>query len=377
VSSHDVSNIHSWSGLIYYIAKSLKDQNIEIDFLDYSNTIKKINTLTKIKKKAYSLIGKSFDYSRDPEMVKKIGQEIETQLNENSGIIFSPSSIPIALLNTKLPKVFYCDATFAGLIDYYEEYFTISNETKKNGLILEQKAFDNCSLAIFSSDWAAQTAINNYNVDYKKVKVIPFGANIECDRTEEDIKKIILNRSKFECNLLFIGVDWERKGGNMALSVTEKLRERGINAKLHIVGPKLNPIIEDNNYAIYHGFISKSTESGREKLDKLFSESHFFILPTKAEAFGLVFSEANSFGLPCIATNTGGIPTIIKDGINGKMFDINDEQMKYVDYIQNLLMNSINYEKLSYSSFIEYKNRLNWNVTGKKLYQLLKEIEIY
>ena len=128
--------------------------------------------------------------------------------------------------------------TFVILIGFYDDYSKLSAETIRDGNRLEQKALDSAALAIYSSDWAAQTAINNYKVDATKVRVVPFGANIECDRSLNDIKSIVSSRSKGECNLLFLGVDWKRKGGDLAVKIAEELNKQGLKTKLHVAGIK-------------------------------------------------------------------------------------------------------------------------------------------
>lgn len=82
------------------------------------------------------------------------------------------------------------------MVDFYPNYTNLSASTIVNGNKLEQLALDRCSLAVYSSEWAAESAIRNYNVHPDKVKVIPFGANLECSRSYSDIQNIIRNRPR-------------------------------------------------------------------------------------------------------------------------------------------------------------------------------------
>jgi len=68
------------------------------------------------------------------------------------------------------------------------------------------------------------------------------------------------------------------------------------------------------------GFVDKASADGYAMLNKPLEESHFMILPTFAEAYGIVFCEASSFGLPSIALKRGGVP--VKDHVNGLLFDV-------------------------------------------------------
>jgi glycosyltransferase involved in cell wall biosynthesis len=239
---------------------------------------------------------------------------------------------------------------------------------------MEQLALDKCQLAIYSSDWAAKTAIENYRVDPSKVKVVPFGANIECDRDISYIKTLIDAKPSHQCNLLFIGVEWYRKGGDIALQVAEELNKQGLPTQLTVVGCKPNAEQPLPDFVTSLGFVSKTTEEGVQKIKQLLSEAHFLILPSMADCTPIVFCEANSFGVPCLATNVGGIPTIIKDDVNGKTFAKEANIADYCTYISNVFSNYSQYKSLALSSFNEYQCRLNWSVAGKTVKKLLTNL---
>jgi glycosyltransferase involved in cell wall biosynthesis len=240
--------------------------------------------------------------------------------------------------------------------------------------MMERLALQKCKLAIYASEWAAQTAIDYYNADPNKVKVVPFGANIDSSRNFSEIKDLIESRPSNKCKLLFLGVDWFRKGGDVALKVAEELNKLGLNTELTVVG--CQPIVEGSlpSFVKPLGFISKSTNEGKERINQLLAESHFLILPSRAECYGVVFCEANSLGVPCISRKVGGIPTIIKPNVNGNLFDLNTEITEYCEYISRLFSNYSDYKNLALSSFNEYQSRLNWSVAGKTVQELLTTI---
>jgi glycosyltransferase involved in cell wall biosynthesis len=201
---------------------------------------------------------------------------------------------------------------------------------------------------------------------------VPFGANISSGRDINKINRIIDQKDFDICKLLFVGVDWHRKGGDKALAITKLLNERGLRTELHIVG--CDPPSEPPPFVKNHGFISKTTEEGQKYLDQLFSEAHFLILPSRAECCAVVLAEASSFGLPSLATNVGGIPTAIFDGKNGWTFELNDTPEKYCSYIEKFMSARDDYKELALSSFQEYLERLNWHSAGAKVYDLLQEL---
>ena len=371
-SLYNAKDKRNWSGTGYYISNMLKRQGIKVDYIGPLETT--LNSRTKIYRKLCKIFNKKYHSFLDSSVANNYAQQVLNKINKNTDIIFAPGSTPIALLNTNKPKVYYTDATFASLHNFYNEYSNLSQITIKNGYYLEHKSLESSKLILFSSEWAANAAIKNYKVDPRKIKVVPFGANLECNRTMNDIKTIINLRSKKKLQLLFLGVDWVRKGGDVALAITEKLNEMGIDATLNVVGITELPLNINKKYIMNYGFINKTTKDGVDKLEKLLISSHFLLLPTIADCTPIVYSEVNSFGIPVITTNVGGITTVIKDNVNGMTFGLNSEISEWANYISKQFINSSNYENLCLSSFNEYETRLNWEVSGKKIYKLLKDL---
>jgi glycosyltransferase involved in cell wall biosynthesis len=56
-----------------------------------------------------------------------------------------------------------------------------------------------------------------------------------------------------------------------------------------------------------------------------FASADAFVFPSRTETLGLVLLEAMAAGCPVIAANAGGIPDIVTDGVNGYLFDPQDE----------------------------------------------------
>jgi glycosyltransferase involved in cell wall biosynthesis len=55
----------------------------------------------------------------------------------------------------------------------------------------------------------------------------------------------------------------------------------------------------------------------RRDITDLMAAADVFVLPSVAEAFGLVLAEAIYLGTPVVATRVGGIPEIVDDGVDG------------------------------------------------------------
>lgn len=375
VTDYDAENVQMWSGLGYYIAQALELQALEVERIGPLKDRLLNRAVRKYKRHYYEVFDKTYLKDPEPFILKNYAAQISAKLSRTqSDVVFSATANSIAYLNCKQPTAFWADGTFAGISEFYPHYSNLCRETARNWNHMERLALEKCSLAIYASDWAAQTAINSYDADPAKVKVVPFGANVNWDYDMDDIKNFISTRHEKCCKLLFLGVDWYRKGGDVAFQVAKRLNESGLKTELTIVG--CQALIEEPipSYVKPLGFISKSTPEGLERIRRLIAESHLLIVPSKAECYGIVFCEANSMGVPCIATNVGGIPTVVKNDVNGRLFDLNSDISQYCDYISNLFDDYSNYEKLALSSFHEYQSRLNWTVAGESVKQLLKSL---
>jgi len=389
VTTYDVSDISRWTktdyklgnwGAGYHLAKTLENQSIS---LDYIGILDKTNEyfITKFKRKFYSRFYKKKVYATwaEPSVIRDYASQISIKLsNFSSDIVLgieNQSILPLAYLRCNQPIVIWTDTSLAGLIDFYFSPFNnFCDETKRNIYAMEKAGLDRCKLIIFSSDWAAQTAIKTYGFEPSKIRVVPWGANLECNRTDEDIKNIVESKATTPCKLLFIGVDGFRKGGDTAIEVAKELNKMGLSTELLVVG--YQPVTTEPlpNFVKPIGFVNKYTEEGVKKLNNLFCESHFFIMPSRADCSPHVLCEANSFGIPCLATNVGGIPTIIKEGLNGKTFSLKANISEYCTYIASLMANYSEYKKLAHSSFNEYQSRLNWAVAGQAAKKLIMEL---
>ena len=337
VSVYNAEDPNAYDGRGYYAPLSLKSQSISVEYIGPLQIPKRLRFYRKLLVIRHRLLhenrftkpGDRRWYSTDniPIILRDYARQISRQLStrENVDIVCSgvnPCVQPIAYLECDQPIVIWTDTTFASAIDFYPKYFrnSICQESIRDIFANERAAFSRCRLAIFSSEWGAQSAMDHYQLDPSRIKVVPFGANFDCHRSLDDIKRIVDARPTDKCKLLFVGLEWVRKGGDIVFQVAKELNKTGLPTELTVVG--CQPIIEEPipSFVRPLGRISNATQEGLDRLYKLFSESHFFIMPSRAESFGHVFCEASSFGVPSLATNVGGIPTAVRNDVNGRTF---------------------------------------------------------
>jgi len=204
--------------------------------------------------------------------------------------------------------------------------------------------------------------------------VIPFGANIENPPSKEDILEIRKKKPKI-CRLLFVGVDWERKGGQIAYETMVELNKRGIETELDIVGCTPPPGILHGKMLL-HGFLNKNNRGDSQQLDALYKKATFFILPTKSECSGIVNAEAMAYGLPILICKTGGVETYVKDGVIGYLFPTEVKPSVICSSIERLLNNKDEYYQLCCNAVDLYANEFSLDCWIKKVMKVFLEEHI-
>ena len=371
VTLYDSKDVNQWSGLGLFIKKSLKEQGLEVDTI--GNVTTRLRFLYAFKYLYYAIFArKRYLQDREPRLLKRLTKKIQKQLDRTEyDVIFSPGLLPVVYLDTDKPIVVYTDATFEKILDY-PECKRLAPTSIVDGHKIEKLGLSRCQAVCFASQWAADSAVNDYQVSSASVHVVPFGANLVDEPTEEEVRRAIEQRASDHIHLLFVGKDWYRKGGICALQVVRLLHEQGQAATLHVVGctPELMPA--DLSYVRQYGFLDKNDPAAVDLLRTLYLQSHFFILPSQAEAFGVVYCEANAYGLPCLARSVGGVPTIIKEGVNGYMLLPGEPCEVLVRKVLDTLASPSAYATMAWKSYQEYQQRLNWNRSGEQLKSIIE-----
>jgi glycosyltransferase involved in cell wall biosynthesis len=269
--------------------------------------------------------------------------------------------------NCPVPAVFWGDTTVAGVLWRYPYYKKLTRRSIKDCHYLEQAALDTCALAVFSSQWAADVACSSYSVDERKIRVIPYGANLFAKLSPSEISACIRRRDERDWELLFIGRDWERKGAQIAVDTTAALRARGLNARLTLVGCQPPPDVRLPDYVTVIGRIEKESLKGQALLSTLYMQSHVLILPSRAECAAVCLAEASAHGLPSLSTDVGGNATLVKNGVNGYLLSLEAGPADYADYVEHLLSDPSKYAVLCWSSFQRFQADLNWDVAVSML----------
>ena len=163
----------------------------------------------------------------------------------------------------------------------------------------QRQAYERADACCTVTRWAAQSLIDDYGISPEKVHVVGGGRNHEPRAAQRD-----WSRPRF----LLVAKDWDRKNGPAVVRAFERLKRQIDDATLDVVGyhpPLSAPGVTG------HGPRRLDDPADRTLVDQLFETATCYVMPSRHEPSGIVFSEANAAGIPSIGTTEGGSGELI------------------------------------------------------------------
>lgn len=356
----------AWSGIPFSLRQQLEKQ---FNVVDYCIN-RKVSLLALVKTFVFRNCLKSFvSIQLLKPFAKKESKAVDKLINKTKCDCVLATDVSsagaIAYCNSFIPFVLFIDCVVEDMIDYY--WFNVRKPIAQEMNTVLKKAMDNCAAIALTSNWAKNGAMNSYEIPENKIRVIPMGANLEVNDFHHEKHEGI--------NLLFVGVDWERKGADIAIECVRCLNETDHNHRytLHLVGCNPPRNISSSDVKLY-GFLNRNLPQERDLLEKLRANADFFILPTKAESAGIVFCEACAYGLPSITYDTGGVGDYVINDYNGYRLPLGSDGKEFARKIIEFVNDSDKVSLMKANARRLYEDKLNWNSTGEKLRSLISEL---
>lgn len=368
------TDVRAWSGLNLNIHNAIENAGIHLNPVA-ENLVAKHTLLPRIISKSLKLFNQTYHLERNRSIARQWSRHADQIISNGLNVktVISTGSIAIAQLPRRYKTAIWSDSTFHSLRTTYPGYEKLSPSTIASGDYLERVAYERASLVCFSSEWAANDAAEFYQVPRSKIAVIPFGAN--CDpvfATESEAASWVATKSYTECHILFIGVDWERKGGPLVLEAVRELYNNGTPVILSVVGCSVPPEQNPPECVRQYGFLNKHESVDLAILKKLFKSAHILCVPSIAECFGLVYAEASAYAVPSIGRDVGGVSSAIHHSKNGLLLPRQTDGMALARLIQCIWDDRPRYMSLALNSYQQWAVRLNWTVAGEDFVRNLR-----
>lgn len=327
----------------------------------------------------------------DLDYVIRMGRSVKIPINKSLG------SITVSLRLNKLVKEFMLNNHFdivhvhgpiaiglPSLALLYSKSINVATFHSAHDEMLLYKIFKRYIKMYFKklhgkiavSEVAKRSIGRYFDGDYR---IIPNGIDIQ--RFNPHNQKISFLTDDNSKKILFVGRIEPRKGLKYLILALNEVIKFIPDVKLVVVG--------DSPFkALYKHYISKNIEDkiifvgkvSYDELPKYYVSCDVFVSPaTEKESFGIVLLEAMASKIPVIASDIEGYKQVIKDEINGFLF----ENKNYKDLANKIIMvlkNRTLVNRVVERAYIEVLEKYSWEVVSREIesyyYELLSNSSI-
>ncbi|MBK8335764.1 MAG: glycosyltransferase family 4 protein [Sterolibacteriaceae bacterium] len=228
----------------------------------------------------------------------------------------------------------------------------------RRAIARERRVYNSASLVFTMSDWLKDSLIADFGVAAEKIVTVYAGTNLPV----QDFEKEYDGKT-----VLFVGRNFERKGGAVLLEAFRRVRKNIAGAKLIVVGPDTT----QNEDGVE--FVGRVTD--KQQLAAYFRQASIFAMPSFYEPFGIVFAEAFAYKTPCIGSDTCAMPEIIGDGEGGFVVPVGDSAA-LADRIMKLLGDRELARRMGEFGNRRARERFNWDsVVAKMVFHFTRLVD--
>ena len=279
--------------------------------------------------------------------VQSLAGQIGTQ-RENVRFTFQLQSIFDTHI-AGIPNFIYTDHTHLANLQYSPAIRVHLYSAK--WIACEKSIYEQAERVFTRSSNISRSLTDQYGIAESKVRCIYAGANTPFAALNPQEKDYCAR------DILFVGLDWERKGGPQLVEAFRQLREDFPDAVLTIVGSSVPVDVPGVNLV---GRVAV------DALDAYYRAATIFCMPSRNEPFGVVFVEAMAHALPIVAARIGALPDMVEDHRNGYLVPVDDtEALKRA--LGKLLESEERRAQFGRQSWQLAQERYNWKAVGKRL----------
>jgi len=379
-TAEDSADVKSWSGIPFSLRVALERQVDQLTVFRPSKPRRDpLNVALRL-----GLGGKPLRwplFMTEATLRQNARELVAAVKTSGADAVLSISSHSLARVDPfPVPTYMFSDSPWLAWKEAYAEYEPMPLRGKAFARA-EAEAAARCSGLFFGSAWATCEAERLYFAgkataeQRERLYVTPLGANWRPEVSAPDVLEAVRGRSRERLDLLFVGRDWERKGGPLAVQVVERLRAAGANACLQLVGcrPELPAALTEGDQPAVrvHGALYQDVPAERARLHELFLRSHLLLVPTKAECFGIAFAEAQAFGLPPVSRDIQALPSVVVDGETGLLMPPDAKADAYAERILGLTGDWPGYLTMAERGIERAAKVTSWDAMAKSIVRVI------
>jgi glycosyltransferase involved in cell wall biosynthesis len=170
-----------------------------------------------------------------------------------------------------------------------------------------------CKKILPWSNWSKRRILSEFPEIENKIEVVYPSIPTQKFKKNKNSKKI---------KILFIGRDFETKGGKIAVEVLDNITKRYDDIEGVVISDTPKEILD--KYIKNKKIKFMNLVNQKELFKNIYPSADIFLYPTFSDTFGFAILEAQSFGLPVLVQKTRSTHTVeetIEDGKTGFIVD--------------------------------------------------------
>ena len=256
------------------------------------------------------------------------------------------------LFNARIPGApffIYTDYTFLSNLDFPgHDKRQFRSET---AMRYEADLYRGADAIAVTGSHVERTLVQQYRCDPARVRTVHIGANVTVPAVSTALARYAAR------HVLFVGVEWERKGGPALVEGFRRVLKDHPDARLTIVG--CSPDVSGPG-------ITVAGKIPRAQMPAFFESASVFCTPSLIEPLGIAAVEASLFRLPVVATRIDGFMETVTDGETGLLVPVNDPDA-IASALRRLFADPELARRMGEAGFARNHARFNWDEVGKRL----------
>lgn len=274
---------------------------------------------------------------------------------KQTDVVFAHGALFDADLEDGPPVVIYADFTYqlARSEDPWRDPFH-TERARRHWLELETRAYHSAAFVLTRSAYTRRSMVEDYGLSPDRVHAVGGGVNFDALPPPP-------SSQAYQCRpprILFIGTDFERKGGPDLVRAFERVRQRISDAELWLVTAQRG---SNGNGVRY---LAPTTDRGQ--IVALYEAACVFAMPSRCETWGDVFLEAMSYGLPCIGASSDAMPEIITPGETGYLVD-QDDVPALAERVEELLRDPARAAAMGQAGYERVSTQYTWDAVVTRM----------
>lgn len=269
----------------------------------------------RVRGRRSPLIDPNWSYA--PDVLERMARRVDTRIAEISTITHALQiGTHVVIDRPGVTTGCVTDCTVTQAVEAGE--FAVSHAsdtTVAHAIDHQRRVFEACDVVFTTSRWTATSIIDDYDQDANRIRVIGAGATNVGTPTPNAVDGRSTDGAP---TVLFVGYDWELKGGPLLLDAWHTATARIPDARLVVIG--CAPEIGDDRVDVV-GRLDPSVPSERARLIDAYAHATCLALTSDFDAYPNVVLEAAAMGVPTVAFDEQSRAEVIDHGRTGLLVD--------------------------------------------------------